>query len=306
MGASAGESPMISTLKSIDGLSNVQVPKMQAPIQRMSGGNVTPNKLSPREFYSMEASDKIAPAEFIGGDKTTQSKVSPRESFAMSATPSQGMSPCIQPLHSPFFTTLRAPSIPMRVGRSPMLRPGRSPNISNHPSRSPMMRFGTSPRLSSSSQVRPAPPPQPEIIVLEGEQTENLKMLPGGKVEWTIPEAWATLQDMPRDQFLTSPAFGVRRAKHMVLNFYPNGSKTTAEDGQCTVELSRGPDCAGVKFELNLNGRKSGPKACISRRFHRDWKRPTTGFFDETNGGEVVQHVVVGIMLLEVFGAEGS
>ena len=55
--------------------------------------------------------------------------------------------------------------------------------------------------------------------------------------------------------------------------FYPNGNRA-AESGNCTVMLTRGVTNDGIKFELILNGKGSGPKACFSRRFVGDFSKP--------------------------------
>jgi len=90
--------------------------------------------------------------------------------------------------------------------------------------------------------------------------------------------------------------FGVRQAANMQLAFYPNGSRT-AEDGHCTVSLTRGPDSAGIKFEFLVNGRGIGPKVCLGRRYIGDYPLP----FDASEEHKS-KNVVVCMQLLEILG----
>jgi hypothetical protein len=90
--------------------------------------------------------------------------------------------------------------------------------------------------------------------------------------------------------------FGVRQAANMQLVFYPNGSRT-AEANRCTVMLTRGPDSAGIKFEFSVNGRSSGPKVCLGRRYLGDYPKP----FDDSEDNKS-QQVIIRMNVLEVLG----
>eukprot|EP00435_Cladocopium_sp_Y103_P011754 s3589_g3.t1 len=85
---------------------------------------------------------------------------------------------------------------------------------------------------------------------------------------------------------------------HMQLSFYPNGSRE-AEPGHCSVALSRGPDCPGIKFEFSVNGRSTGPKVCLGRRYLGDYIKP---FEDDGNTSQVV----VSINVLELIPGRGE
>lgn len=116
------------------------------------------------------------------------------------------------------------------------------------------------------------------------------------RLEWVLPDNWGKLSRFPKDFCLTSPMFGVPKAANMQLVFYPNGSRT-AEAGRCTVALTRGPDSAGIKFEFSVNGRGSGPKVCLGRRYLGDYPKP----YDESEESKT-QQVSVCMQVLEVLG----
>lgn len=118
----------------------------------------------------------------------------------------------------------------------------------------------------------------------------------GNRLEWALPDDWGKLSRFPKDFCLTSPMFGVPQASNMQLVFYPNGSRT-AEAGRCTVALTRGPESAGIKFEFSVNGRGSGPKVCLGRRYLGDYPKPHDDA-EETK----TKKVVVCMQVLEVLG----
>jgi len=118
----------------------------------------------------------------------------------------------------------------------------------------------------------------------------------GNRLEWALPDDWGKLSRFPKDFCLTSPMFGVPQASNMQLVFYPNGSRT-AEAGRCTVSITRGPDSAGIKFEFSVNGRGSGPKVCLGRRYLGDYPKP----HDDTEETKT-KKVVVCMQVLEVLG----
>lgn len=118
----------------------------------------------------------------------------------------------------------------------------------------------------------------------------------GGRLEWTLNDAWGKLNRFPKDFCVTSPMFGTGRATNMQLVFYPNGSRT-AEAGHCTIALTRGPDSAGIKFEFLVNDTSSGPKMCLGCRFLGDYPKP---FGDAEE--EKAERVVVVMQVLEVLG----
>lgn len=118
----------------------------------------------------------------------------------------------------------------------------------------------------------------------------------GNSLEWTLPDSWGKLSKYPKDFCITSPMFGVDRAASMQLAFYPGGSRT-AEGGHCTVALTRGPDSAGIKFEILVNDKGIGPKVCLGRRYMGDYARP----FDESEAN-TTQKVVVAMQVHNILG----
>lgn len=116
----------------------------------------------------------------------------------------------------------------------------------------------------------------------------------GARLEWRLHDNWGRLRKLEKDFCMTSPMFGVQRAANMQLAFYPNGSRT-AEANHCTVSLTRGPESAGIKFEILVNGRGIGPKACVGRRYLGDYPKP----FDDSEDNQE-QTVVVSMQILEV------
>jgi hypothetical protein len=116
------------------------------------------------------------------------------------------------------------------------------------------------------------------------------------RLQWTLPPSWITLSHYPKDFCVASPIFGLpRSAPFMQIIFYPNGSRTAAP-GQCTVELKRGQGSAGLKFEVFVNGRSSGPKTCIGARYMGDFAKP----FDGDCGYDEEPKVVIVMKILDV------
>merc|ERR1719359_648719 len=138
-------------------------------------------------------------------------------------------------------------------------------------------------------------PPSCQLQLTEESETEDIQIA-GNRLVWQIPDKWGKLSKFPKDFCLTSPMFGVRQAANMQLVFYPNGSRT-AEAGRCTVALTRGPDSAGIKFEFSVNGRGSGPKVCLGRRYLGDYPKP----YDESEESKTLK-VIVCMQVLEVLG----
>lgn len=126
------------------------------------------------------------------------------------------------------------------------------------------------------------------------QESPDVCVMPGGRLEWVLPDVWKNLGTHPQNFCISSPLFGVERAPCLQLVFYPSGSRT-AEQGQCTIALLRGPECAGLKFELTLNGRCTGPKACISHQYLGDFLQPC----DAADGSS--QNIVVGFKALDTF-----
>lgn len=156
-------------------------------------------------------------------------------------------------------------------------------------------------RAAPSPLISPAVPPGPLAAQAAACQLELSEASPdvqitGHRLEWVLPDDWGKLSRFPKDFCLTSPMFGVQQAANMQLVFYPNGSRT-AEAGRCTVALTRGPDSAGIKFEFSVNGRGSGPKVCLGRRYLGDYPKP----YDDSEENKV-QKVAVCMQVLEVLG----
>mmetsp|Transcript_39091 Transcript_39091/g.68793 ORF Transcript_39091/g.68793 Transcript_39091/m.68793 type:complete len:171 (-) Transcript_39091:137-649(-) len=146
-----------------------------------------------------------------------------------------------------------------------------------------------------ASATSPEPAPADPTTVQLSEESPDLQVS-GSRLEWLLPDSWGKLSRFPKDFCLTSPMFGVRQAANMQLVFYPNGSRT-AEPGHCTVALTRGPDSAGIKFKFSVNGRDSGPKVCLGRRYLGDYPKP----FDDSEESKS-QKVAVSMQVLDVLG----
>lgn len=153
-------------------------------------------------------------------------------------------------------------------------------------------------RSAAAPPVRqqPAVPQKPAIEVQLASGESPGVSVSGARLEWRLHEEWGKLSKLEKDFCVTSPMFGVRRAANMQLAFYPNGSRT-AEANHCTVSLTRGPDSAGIKFEVLVNGRGVGPKVCLGRRYLGDHPRP----FDSSEENQA-QSVVVCMNVLEILG----
>eukprot|EP00927_Polykrikos_kofoidii_P049498 TRINITY_DN43547_c0_g1_i1.p1 TRINITY_DN43547_c0_g1~~TRINITY_DN43547_c0_g1_i1.p1 ORF type:complete len:657 (-),score=139.04 TRINITY_DN43547_c0_g1_i1:75-1985(-) len=153
------------------------------------------------------------------------------------------------------------------------------------------------PQISETADVVFVPEP-PEPPKLQIEETADVQIV-GGRLEWSLPDPWVKLFQYPKGFCITSPMFGVQGTKSMQLVFYPNGSRA-ADDGQCTVALTRTQgDGVGVKFEFEVNGRRSGPKACLGRRYLGDLPRPFDDSEEQQQG-----KVVVSMTLLEILPGE--
>eukprot|EP00928_Gymnodinium_smaydae_P078934 TRINITY_DN62987_c0_g1_i1.p1 TRINITY_DN62987_c0_g1~~TRINITY_DN62987_c0_g1_i1.p1 ORF type:complete len:644 (+),score=108.41 TRINITY_DN62987_c0_g1_i1:268-1932(+) len=161
------------------------------------------------------------------------------------------------------------------------------------------------PKVGPVSSVPPSPAvpvaaapsqdPALRISLTLSEDWPDVK-LENNRLEWTLPDAWGKLSRFPKDFCITSPMFGLPRAPTMQLVFYPSGSKA-AEANTCTVALTRGPDSAGMKFEFLVNGRSSGPKVCLGRRYLGDYPRP----FADSDESKT-ERVVITMLVHDVFG----
>ncbi|CAJ1348193.1 unnamed protein product [Effrenium voratum] len=114
----------------------------------------------------------------------------------------------------------------------------------------------------------------------------------GSRFDWTVADPWGKLCQCPKDSCIMSPTFSIQEGR-MQLSFYPNGSRE-AEPGHCSVALSRGPDCPGIKFEFSVNSRSTGPKVCLGRRYLGDYIKPFEDHEDSDS------KVVVSINVLEL------
>lgn len=191
-----------------------------------------------------------------------------------------------------------------KMGAAPS--PAHRPSWGRTPSSSPMLGPLPPPHMGGSRSrqgsllpppaAAPAVPPTPPDVEMPLDHPDV--RVEGSRLEWSLPEDWARLSRYPKDFCLTSPMFGVKRCPNMQLAFYPNGSRT-AEVGQCTVALTRGPDSAGIKFEFTVNGRSIGPKVCLGRRYLGDYPRP----FDDSEESKPCK-VTVCMLVLEILGPD--
>jgi len=86
-----------------------------------------------------------------------------------------------------------------------------------------------------------------------------------------LEEGVASLCDLPQGQCIESPAFWVAGV-FLKLAFYPAGA-LHAEEGMCAVALVA-EEKQQLKFEVFLNGRTSGRKAMMGKKFACDFRRP--------------------------------
>lgn len=180
----------------------------------------------------------------------------------------------------------------LRAAASPVLQPrwGRTPTPS--PTLRPAAWPPLVPPLVPPSTALAAPLPQVHLC----EEAVDITVA-GNRLEWCLPHVWGDLDHRPKDFSVTSPTFGVRHATGMQLAFYPNGHRV-AEDDHCTVALIREPNCAGIKFEILVNGRGIGPKVCLGRKYLGDYPKP----FDSSQESKQ-STVVVYMQVLEILGA---
>jgi len=182
---------------------------------------------------------------------------------------------------------------------SPMMGPQPAPHGRRTPTPSPMLGPLPPPQEDSRQGLLPASamslgaPVPPVVEVLEESPEMHAE---GSLLEWSLKEPWGLLSRYEKDFCLTSSMFSIRRCANMQLAFYPNGSRT-AEAGQCTVALNRGPESAGIKFEFRVNGRSIGPKVCLGRRYLGDYPRP----FDESEENRP-SRVSICMQVLEILG----
>lgn len=189
-------------------------------------------------------------------------------------------------------------AVPRRAYASPKGTPVVSPAIvpgwGRTPTPSPMVRPVAAPMLQGLPDLSDADfalPASIELQLVEEGSDAARALVSGSRFDWTVSEPWRELCTFPKDSCVMSPTFGIQDG-HMQLSFYPNGSRE-AEPGHCSVALSRGPDCPGIKFEFLINGRSTGPKVCLGRRYLGDYIKP---FEDEGN----TSHVVVSMNVLEI------
>jgi len=193
-----------------------------------------------------------------------------------------------------------------RAWASPKATPVVSPAVApggwgRTPTPSPMIRPLASPLLQGIYLPDLGPPAEPEstaapaAIDLQLVEEGSGASVDGSRFDWTVADPWKDLRKFPKDSCIMSPTFSIQDA-HMQLSFYPNGSRE-AEPGHCSVALSRSPDCPGIKFEFALNGRSTGPKVCLGRRYLGDYMKP----FDE-DSEDIESKVIVSMSVLEIIG----
>lgn len=131
-----------------------------------------------------------------------------------------------------------------------------------------------------------------EIEMLQN--SPDVCLLPGGGLEWELPDSWANLGTLPRGFCVSSPIFGIEQAPTLQLVFYPNGNGISHQN-RSTVTLLRGPNSQGVKFDLKLNGISIGQQLSVSHQHHCDFALP----FDMVEG--CTGKVEIGFQVLDTF-----
>eukprot|EP00929_Paragymnodinium_shiwhaense_P009482 TRINITY_DN113664_c0_g1_i1.p1 TRINITY_DN113664_c0_g1~~TRINITY_DN113664_c0_g1_i1.p1 ORF type:complete len:460 (-),score=113.17 TRINITY_DN113664_c0_g1_i1:206-1585(-) len=171
----------------------------------------------------------------------------------------------------------------------------------------PVDDVGPPSKASKKKEKAAAQPPGLEEVVAEVQESlTSVRLsaetdgkdvqLKGDKLDWGVPLSWGELRKMPADALVKSPLFDVATSLGMQLEFYPSGCKSGTPGG-CTLQLVRGQgSTGGIKFELILNGRSSGPKACLGRRFLADFPMP----FDASEDSDW-KHVCITFHVLHVF-----
>ncbi|CAK9015233.1 Hypothetical protein SCF082_LOCUS12665 [Durusdinium trenchii] len=171
---------------------------------------------------------------------------------------------------------------------TPVVSPAIVPGWGRTPTPSPMIRPVGSPLLQAEAGLLPdlSDPGDftlPAAIELQLVEEGPDALVSGSRFDWTVSDPWRELCKFPKDSCVMSPTFSIQEGQ-MQLSFYPNGSRE-AEPGHCSVALSRGPDCPGIKFEFSVNGKTTGPKVCLGRRYLGDYIKP---FEDDGNASRVV------------------
>lgn len=140
---------------------------------------------------------------------------------------------------------------------------------------------------------------------LKDETRENCVEISPGSLEWTVGEKMSKLRSLPADFAVNSPMFSVHNIDDMQLLFLPGGRKATdkaSESGEKTsvINLMTGnlKSGTGIKFEITLNGVRTGPKVCLGKRFCCEFPSP---FANKQSPKEVV----IGFRVLDIF-REGS
>lgn len=92
------------------------------------------------------------------------------------------------------------------------------------------------------------------------------------KLQWYLePSDWSDLgESTPKGEGVESPKFFVAGLT-LRLAFFPTGTALTSE-GDCAVALLC-EEKAKLKFELFLNGRRSGTKVMLGQKFSCDFRR---------------------------------
>jgi len=99
----------------------------------------------------------------------------------------------------------------------------------------------------------------------------------GRKLHWTLTGSDCqscrdfALDEWPQGEGVESPKFVVAGVA-LRLTFFPAGAPVTG-DGDCAVGVLC-EDKAKLKFELFLNGRRSGTKVMLGQKFSCDFRRP--------------------------------
>lgn len=263
---------------------------------RASAPEFVPTAAATRSSAGCETSD-AASSDGEGPPSSGGVPLTPQQKWARTPTPSPLLYP--QQAPAPGAGSSRVSRASPKMGPAPstqrrssntLSEPTRGRTPGGTPQRSPQLNPVTSPQMPLAGQTA-----TPSGIELSEDAVDVQAF--GSRLEWAISDSWGKLSKLPQEFCITSSMFGVKHAPNMQLAFYPNGVKS-AERDHCTVVLTRGPNCAGIKFEFLVNGRGIGPKVCLGRRYMADYPRP----YDDAEASKP-QKVVICMQVLEILGA---
>lgn len=148
----------------------------------------------------------------------------------------------------------------------------------------------------------------PEICIEECATAPQNVKIAGNRLDWALGDGWDALRRLPSAEHVASPMISVG-SMGMQLQFFPNGT-FVAEDDCSTVQLVRALDSTksklGIKFELVLNGRSSGPKACVGKSFMTDFPKPFGDSEEYASSAVTVSLIVLDLFECSGRGARGN